>query len=366
MSDIPHSAHGYWIEPGGAINPLEKSMGHSEWIRDSGRFPGMGAEEAMEAAIASGWIGVSVSPVGQSVGVRVRPGSAEKQAARALGRIFKADGFLDREVYTDFARWSGRDLQNHLVRTGFNPDIFPDVASDIRFTEQQIIERQEEVALAEALAAAKREGNPPDHQRLRDLSSMIWEISNQTYSHIVRISPVGQGIEAVDALRDYCRQQIEVFDRFRMDLQVPIAELPFALSGSEIPVIACEPDHLAKVDWSLPELEVLQHLKEIDLALATRIFSGRADGHASPPEHWTALRIIEKIETGCGVLVTSKLDLLEKALAAPDPKKEDLELAARYYIGHELARTFSVCGGMYSKELKDALDMLPRNGHRKP
>ena len=364
MSDVPHSAYGYWIEPGGAIHPLGKSMGHSDWLRESGRFEDV--EDAMDAAIASGWIGISVSPVGQSVGVRVRPGSAEKKAARALGRIFKADGFLDREVYTDFARWSGRDLHNHLVRTGFNPDIFPDVASDIRFTEQQIIERQEEGALAEALAAARAEGNPPDYQRLRELASIIEEISDKAYSHIVRISPVGRGIEVLDDLRDYCREQIEVFDSFRKYLQIPIAELRFELAGTTAPVMEDEPDHLAQVDRSLPELELLKQLKEIDLALARRINSGGGEGNILPPEHGNVLRIIEKIETGCGVLVTSKLNLLGKALDRPDAKKEDIELAARYYIGHELARTFSVCGGMYSKDLKEAIDLLPGVGHRKP
>ena len=58
----------------------------------------IGASDLMEHAIFQGWIGVSVSPVGNSVGVRVRPSSAEKKAGRALGQIFKADDLWDREI----------------------------------------------------------------------------------------------------------------------------------------------------------------------------------------------------------------------------------------------------------------------------
>lgn len=360
LNDVPHSQYGYWIEPTGIIHAMDRLMAHEDWLSRDGRFHDIGNVSAIELAIRAGWIGVSISPVGESVGVRLRAGSAEKKAARALGRVFRQDGLFEREVYTDFASWTGRDLHNHLVRTGFNPDIFADVAADIRFTEQQIAERQEEVALAEALASARSEGNPPDMRRLRELATEIDDIAGKAHSETGRSIPLESRNGSLEELRSYCRQQIEMFDRYRLDLEKPISELPFALAGTPKPVITSEPDHLDLIDRSLPELEVLQQLKEVDLALATRISpsSSPSGNHENLPDTGEVRRIVEKIETGCGILVSSKLKLLEKAVADVDATRDGLEMASRYYIGHELARTFSVCGGMYVKELRQALEAL--------
>ncbi|NTF17839.1 hypothetical protein G6L37_05450 [Agrobacterium rubi] len=368
MTDIAHSKFGYWIEPSGTIHALEKSMAHSEWLSVDGRYAAVDDEDAMERAILDGWIGVSISPVGESVGIRVRPGSAEKKAARALGRIFKADDLWDREVYTDFSAWSGRALYNHLVRTGFNRDIFGDVQADIRYTEKEITELQEQVSYVEALRAARAEGNGPDHRRLQELASEIANIADDAYSNIERISPVGDGIADIEDLRRYCIGQIEVFDQFRVALEAPISEMPFALAGSAMPELTEEQDRLVLIDRDLPELELLEQLKNIEFALRSRVSSARAppEPRETSAEFDAVLCIVDKIKTGCGILVSSKLKLLEKAVADTDLSRDNLEFAARYYIGHELARTFSVCGRMYAKDLREALDKLPMTQSPRP
>lgn len=368
MTDVAHSSYGYWIEPSGIIHALGKPMAHAEWLSSDRRFADIGASDLMEHAIFQGWIGVSVSPVGNSVGVRVRPGSAEKKAARALGQIFKADDLWDREIYTDFASWTGRKLYNHLVRTGFNRDIFVDVGADIRYTETEIAERQAKISFIEAVCAAQAEGNAPDYQRLRELVSEVSEIAGKAYAHIEKISPVGDGIADIVGLRRYCRDQIDIFDGFRTSLEAPIAEIHFAFAGSPMPELHGEEDHLALVDRALPELQVLEQLKEIELALSARLSaaSARAASRSASKELGNALRIVESIETGCGILVTSKLKQLEKVLADPEVTKENLEFSARYYIGHELARTFSVCGRMYARDLMEAVSSLEAGGAPSP
>lgn len=355
MSDIPHSPHGYWIDPAGGIHALDQSMGHKAWLVGSGRYGGLDEDNAMEAAILDGWIGVSVSPVGESVGVRIRPGSAEKKAARALGRIFKQDDMWEKEVYTDSAAWNGRKLYNHLVRTGCNTDIFPDRKAEIRFVETEIAERLDKVAYLDAVAAAQSEGNDPDLERVGLLIGEIEKICGQAYSHIEEISPVGEMVTDIEAMRRYCRKEIAVFSDFSATLLSVIAELPFAFAGTAKPVIEDHPDVLSSVDRSLSDLEIIEQLKKIDLELSQRATEGSILGgfNRISPELGKAFAFVERIESGCGILVTSKLKLLEKALAVEDVTAESLGFSARYYIGHELARTFSVTGRMYTKDLRE-------------
>jgi hypothetical protein len=355
MSDTPHSPQGYWIDPAGGIHALDQSMGHKAWLRGSGSYGELDEDAAMEAAILDGWIGVSVSPVGESVGIRIRPGSAEKKAARALGRIFKQDDMWEKEVYTDSAAWNGRKLYNHLVRTGCNIDIFPDRKAEIRFVETEIAERLGKVAYLDAVAAAQSEGNDPDFERVGFLVGEIEKLCGQAYSHIEKISPVGDGITDIEAMRRYCRQEISVFSDFSATLLSVIEELPFAFAGAAKPVIEDHPDVLADVDRSLSDIEIIEQLKKIDLELGARATEGSILGgfNRISPELGKAMAFVERIETGCGLLVTSKLKLLEKALAVEDVTAESLGFSARYYIGHELARTFSVTGRMYTKNLRE-------------
>jgi hypothetical protein len=356
MSDTPHSPHGYWIDPEGGIHALDKSMAHAAWLHDSGRYDGLDAA-AMEAAIFDGWIGVSVSPVGESVGIRIRPGSAEKKAARALGRIFKQDDMWEWEVYTDFATWTGKKLYNHLVRTGCNTDIFPDRRAEIRFVETEIAERLVDVSFLEAVASAQAEGNDPDFDRIGQLIGDIEDICGKAYAHLERISPVGEGILDIEEMRRYCREQMSVFDGFSEALSSPIGEMPFAFAGTAKPVLESQPDFLAGVDRSLSDLEIIEQLKKIDLELSAKATATSVLGGfwKVSEELGKAYRIVEQIETGCGMLVSGKLKLLEKALEAEDATAESIGFAARYYIGHELARTFSVCGRLFTKDLKKQL-----------
>jgi hypothetical protein len=357
MSDTPHSPYGYWIDPQGAIHALEKPMAHKAWIHESGLYEGRAEDEAMEAAIFDGWIAVSVSPVGESVGIRIRPGSAEKKAARALGRIFKEDGMWDREVYTDFATWNGKKLYNHLVRTGCNTDIFPDRKAEIRFVETEIAERLVDVSFLDAVAAAQVEGNDPDLERAGCLVGDIERICGQAYGHIEKISPVGEGIADIGAMRRYCHDQSAIFSDYSAALLSVIAELPFAFAGTAKPVIEDYPDVLADVDRSLSEVEIIEQLKKIDLELSARATASSILGgfQRISAELGKAYGIVERIEAACGILVTSKLKQLEKALAADDATAESLGFSARYYIGHELARTFSVAGSYYTRELREHL-----------
>jgi hypothetical protein len=357
MSDTPHSPHGYWIDPEGGIHALDKSMAHAAWLHDSGRYDGLDAAAAMEAAVFDGWIGVSVSPVGESVGIRIRPGSAEKKAARALGRIFKQDDMWEREVYTDFASWTGRKLYNHLVRTGCSSDIFPDRKTEIRFVETEIEDRLGDLSFLEAVAAAQSEGNDPDFDRIGQLIGDIQDICAKAYAHLEKISPVGEGITDIEDMRRYCREQISIFDGFSEALSSPIGEMPFAFAGAARPGLEVQPDLLADVNRSLSDLEVIEQLRKIDVELSARVTARSIAGifwNASP-ELGKAYRIVEQIETGCGRLVSSKLRLLEKAFDAEEATAESIGFAARYYIGHELARTFSVYGRMYTKDLREQL-----------
>lgn len=355
MSDTPHSPHGYWIDPEGGIHALEQSMAHKAWLRDSGRYSELDDEDAMDAALLVGWIGVSISPVGESVGIRIRPGSAEKKAARALGRIFKADDMWEKDVYTDFSSWTGRNLYNHLVRTGCNTDIFPDRKAEIRFVETEIAERLGEVAYLDAVAAAQSEGNDPDFERVGFLVGEIEKLCGQAYSHIEKISPIGRGITDIEAMRAYCRKQIATFHDYSATLLSVIEELPFAFAGVEKPVIEEQPDVLADVDRSLSDVEIIEQLKKIHLELGARATASsiHAGFQKVSPELGKAYDIVERIETGCGILVTSKLKLLEKALVAENATAESIGFSAGYYIGHELARTFSVTGRMYTRDLRE-------------
>jgi hypothetical protein len=332
-------------------------MGHADWLVGFGRFEGLDPHAAMEAAVLGGWIGVSISPVGESVGIRVRPGAAEKKAARALGRIFRQDGMWEREVYTDFAPWNAKKLYNQLVRTGCNTDIFPDRKAEIRFVEAEIAERSGELSRIEAILSAQAGGSDPDHVRIGELVREIEDLCGRAYGHIEKISPVGDGITDIEDMRQYCREQISIFDEYSAALLSAVGELPFAFAGTAKPAFGHQPDYLAAVDRTRSDLEIIEQLKKIELELSAKATAGSVfQGFAKvSPELGKAYGQIERFETCCGVLVSNKLRLLEKDLVAEDATSESLGFSARYYIGHELARTFSVTGRYYVRDLREAL-----------
>ena len=69
-----YSPYGYWFSPSGEVYPLETAQSHAEVIVEIGEFdlPGREPRYVMQYAIDHGWIAVSISPVGTSIGIRIR------------------------------------------------------------------------------------------------------------------------------------------------------------------------------------------------------------------------------------------------------------------------------------------------------
>lgn len=358
MADIPHSPYGYWISPEGDIFGLETLMGHKDWIAESGRFEREDSSESMEEAILDGWIGVSISPVGASAGIRVRRGAAEKKAARALGGVLKADGLWDVELHTDFAAWpTGRELYNRLVRTGCDTDRFASRADEIESIEAEIAERAADAAKTSAIRRALEDGSRPDFDRIATLVDEVREICRKAYDHIDRISPIGRGVGSIDELREYCRSQISVFRAFSADLARPLSLLPLAFAGIDernVEKIEHGADEVQKHD--LPEI-VIEQLKVIELALGKHdgLASLRASFKCLSNELGEAYEIVERLKVSCGTLIERKLESLEKELSSDAATPTSIAAAASFYIGHECTRTFSVCGTYYTRDLKEKL-----------
>ena len=117
-----HSDFGYWVRPDGEVIAMTALQAHGLWIIENSIFDRSfaGQAEATEHAVLQGWIGLSLSPVGTSCGVRVRRDAVTKRAAAALRRIIAKIGFDKQEVYADVFVEAG---QNPDHRTGLGKDI---------------------------------------------------------------------------------------------------------------------------------------------------------------------------------------------------------------------------------------------------
>ena len=123
MQTIETSRFGYWISPEGKVLALESPQSHAAVILREDVFPGeifAHASESVERAVNTGWIGVSIAPVGMSVSVRIRDSSVDIRAVRALQKLVEVSGWQDLILHTDHQSGTGADLVRALKRGAFD------------------------------------------------------------------------------------------------------------------------------------------------------------------------------------------------------------------------------------------------------
>jgi hypothetical protein len=123
MQAFEISRFGYWISPEGKILALEVPQSHAAILLREGVFPDEVFEhlsDAVERAVAVGWIGVSIAPVGTSVSVRVRDASVDIRAVRALQELVEACGWQDLILHTEHQSGTGKELVLALKKGAFD------------------------------------------------------------------------------------------------------------------------------------------------------------------------------------------------------------------------------------------------------
>lgn len=130
-----YSKYGYWFSPQANVFGLDLPQSHAEVITSLGVFdlPGASPDEVMRHAIEQGWIAVSISPVGNSLGIRVRDHLPEKGALMRMKSVLKDDGLFDLIVHTDKDSGTVKAVIERLQKIERDSMTYPNVEDEIAF-----------------------------------------------------------------------------------------------------------------------------------------------------------------------------------------------------------------------------------------
>jgi len=139
-----YSKFGYWFSPQANVFGLDLPQSHAEVIANLGVFdlPGASPDEVMRHAIEQGWIAVSISPVGNSLGIRVRDHLPEKGALMRMKSVLKDDGLFDIIVHTDKDSGTVKTVIERLQKIERDSMTYPNIEDEIAFHVRMVERRR--------------------------------------------------------------------------------------------------------------------------------------------------------------------------------------------------------------------------------
>lgn len=354
MQAFEVSRFGYWISPEGEIVSLEMPQSHAAIIIGKAVFPGevFGPQsEAVERAVASGWIGISIAPVGASVSVRVRDVSVDIRAVRAFQELVEVCGWQDLILYTEHQAGTGDELVKALKRGAFDSKTHETYEAHVASLKIKLndlcLSRANLVGLRNFLEVPADFSTQEVSARLRHARKACDDAikSIKTYS-FRNITKVETALAYAGDLHSEFLYQERLIDE-RLALAQSEFFVNFKLTGYE--------DPLAPFEGCRPEVAVRDLQRAIE------------EAKKSESEVKAEIRAFENGDKALAfltrlVVTRSSLGLVKHHMKrfSDDLKQEDLTTEkviklTQYYIAHECARTYSTNSWKPFEEMQAAL-----------
>jgi hypothetical protein len=359
------SRFGYWISPSGEIVSLETPQSHAAIIIKKAVFPDDVFEpqsEAVDRAVAFGWIGISIAPVGLSVSVRVRDASVDIRAVRAFQELVGACGWRDLLLYTEHQSGTGEELTSALRRGAFDSKRYETYESHVEALKAKLVDlhlsRAQHVALRDFLEAPVETSTQEVSAHLRHArkacDDAIMSIKTYSFRNISKLDTALAYAGDLHAAFLYQQRLIderlslvkcEFFDSFKL----PDYQDPLVTFEDCAPEVAVRDLQLAIEDVKKSEFEVRGEIKILEggekaLAFLTRL-------------------LVTRSSLG---LVKHHMERFADDLKQADLTTEKVIRITQYYIAHECARTYSTNSWKPFGEMLEALREFSMSIKRQP
>lgn len=330
MSD--YSQFGYWFSPQGEVFALDVPQSHSVVISELNVFdlPGASKLEISEHAVEQGWIAVSISPVGDSIGIRVRDHLPEKGALMRMKSILKDDGHFDTIVHTDQDNGTVKDVIERLQKIERDSMTYPDIEEEISFL-IRMVERRRALMRWYDFVANRFDLQKVDLDGLRvalaDIKKLPYEVNEIVLNSSVRrgsdvdefMSTVAETAQKLTAYGEQIADTLNAaFNRsVGFEDWQPSTEFPeYNLSGSaENRLIAIKKLR----DETAVDQDVINNHKQIIVPIAPLV---------------QAVNTASSFANGLGSNMRAMMKALEKSRVEGDELNR-MHGTADYYIGHE-------------------------------
>lgn len=350
-----HSPHGYWFSPQGDIYALENPQEHARIIADMGIFdlPEMDPNHVMLHAIEQGWIAVSISPVGTSIGIRVRQDLPERFALKSLQRVLKADGLLDVVVHTDHESGTASEVIRRLREFERDSKYFPQIEDQIAGVLNDIRKLREAAAFEEHVLKLPLDAKF-DVAKAVKVQPHIRQLFNDGYS-VVR-SEYGSRVSDFDVQLKLMREMGAKLVSFADEIVAKVDPLFNEIIGYIPPSInECDPEYLHVEPAEVRLVHLISVRRELENSATSKSTSFMTQNFKAL---WDFRAASETLKASIR-LVRVYIERMEKAVENASTVKE-LHNNSGYFIGHECARTFSVGQSHYLRKFQSAVTELGR------
>jgi len=378
VSTIEKSEFGYWIRPDGRAIPMDALQVHGKWIIANGIYDRTFAEptDATEQAVLDGWIGVSLSPIGTSLGIRVRKEAVTKRAASTLRDVVSKVGFLRKECYTDiiteingtpeYRTGLGKDLAGLIMTACWDDEANPDPETDVEALAARVNRMRHTGAMREWGLAAMDAGALPDvgamREELKAFDAIRQRVSHAVYAWSERgysASVNGDSDYLRNTLRDV-RQQVL---HGAAEMEAAVERTRAAFYGIPLPLPTDLPSRWepvpALVSGESPLL-ALTRLATIDAEMSAAVRTMPNPIETAPESLKEAMKVVDRHLAALAVPAASlkgHIKRLDEAVAQTDQSDlKALRQAMSYYFGHECGRSTS--GHIPSRDMSQALSNL--------
>lgn len=327
-----YSKFGYWFSPQANAFGLDLPQSHAEVIASLGVFdlPGASPDEVMRYAIEQGWIAVSISPVGSSLGIRVRDQLPEKGAIQRMKSVLKDDGLFDVIVHTDKDSGTVKDVIENLQKIERDSMTYPDIEEEIAFL-IRMVERRRAIMRWYDFVANRFDFQKVDLDGLRaalaDIRKLPYEVNEIVLNSALRrgadvdefMSTVTETAQKLTAYGEQIAGVLNAAFNRSVGFQdwQPLAEFPeHNLSGSaEERLIAIKKLR----DETAVNQDVINNHKQVIAPIAPLV---------------QAVNTTSSFANSLGSNMRAMMKALEKSRVEGDELKR-MHGTADYYIGHE-------------------------------
>ena len=168
--DSEISPYGYWISPEGEVHPMPSLQVHGRWMLERNPSPGLDATGVKEKAVAEGWLGVTIPPVGDEWGLSVRrDDTVDVRQASAFRDVLIAHEHMALPVRAGFDVLPGSEMVQRLRLLSRDPTRWPDAADEAAEALSGRDRSLRSLASARGELAALRAGREPDLETARAL-----------------------------------------------------------------------------------------------------------------------------------------------------------------------------------------------------
>lgn len=352
-----YSPYGYWFSPQGDIYALDNPQEHAKVITDMGVFdlPDMDPNHVMLHAIEQGWIAVSISPVGNSIGIRVRQDLPERFALKSLQRVLKADGLLNVVVHTDHESGTASEVIRRLREFERDSKYFPQIDDQIAALLNDIRKLREAAAFEEHILKLPLDAKF-DAAKAVKVQPHVRQLFNDGYS-VVR-SEYGSRVSDFDHQLELMRNLGAKLVCIADEIVEKVDPLFNEMIGYIPPSInECDPEHLYVEQAEARLVHLISVRRDLENSATSKSTSFMVQNFKAL---WDFRAAAETLKASIR-LVRVYINRMEKAAENVTTLK-DLHAGAGYYIGHECARTFSVGQFHYLKQFHNAVAQLGKAG----